>query len=316
MRFPYTFDLMKKRNFIYKLLLFSVLGLGLLGLTRLYFHLTDDFRLSNITYEMPYHQKWEVPDLTPEENQHIQEILNQKFFYVGKGAQSYAFRSADDKYIIKFFKFKHLKPSFLVDLLPAIGALKQYKEKQVLRKNKLLNSVFDGYRLAYDVHAPEAGLIYIHLNKSHNFKKTVQVEDKLGFIRSIDLDEVPFILQEKAKTTRAVMSELLNDNNLSLAEHRIKQIFDLYLLEYSKGIYDRDHGVMHNTGFVGNKPIHLDVGKLTKDERMKEEEYYKPDLILIFNKFDNWFKTNYPQHHPTLHAYMTDQMQSYFGHEL
>lgn len=271
------------------------------------------FVLANITYEMPYQQDWETPPLTEGQRLHFDEILNQKFYYVGKGAQSYAFKSADDKYILKFFKFKHLKPSIFVAFLPSMGFFKSYKEKQIERKSRLLRSVFDGYRLAYEVHAPETGLIYIHLNKSGNLNKTVVVKDKIGFEKKIDLDEVPFVLQEKVKTTRMTMTELMHKGDISLVEQRIKQIFDLYLLEYNKGIYDRDHGVLHNTGFVNEKPIHLDVGKLTKDERMKKKEYFKPDLLLIVQKFNTWFKANYPEHYPLLKAYMDKQMEIIFS---
>lgn len=306
---------MQKRSLYFKLLLIIIIGIGLFGLTRLYFRLTDDFRLANISYDMPYRQDWEVPPMTAEQREQFDEILKQKFYYVGKGAQSYAFKSADDKYILKFFKFKHLKPSVFVDLLPPIGFLKAYKDRQIERKNRLLNSVFDGYRLAYDVHAKETGLIYIHLNKSNSLHKTAMLQDKIGLEKTVNLDELPFILQEKVKTTRMVMTELMNEGNIPIVEQRIKQIFDLYLLEYSKGIYDRDHGVMHNTGFVGDRAIHLDVGKLTKDDRMKEKEYYQPDLLLIVKKFNVWFKANYPQHYPTLKAYMDSQMQTILSHE-
>lgn len=298
---------------LYTIFLILILGLGLLGLARLYFRLTDDFRISNISYDMPYKSDWDVPPMDVEQQKEFDKILNQEFFYVGKGAQSYAFRSADDKYILKFFKFKHLKPSIFVEAIPAIGFLKDIKEKQVERKNRLLNSVFDGYRLAYAVHAPETGLIFIHLNKSQHLNKIVTVKDKLGLEKQINLDQVPFILQEKVKTTRMVMTELMNAKNLSMVETRIRQIFDLYLLEYSKGIYDRDHGVMHNTGFIGDRAIHLDVGKLTKDDRMKEMKNYKPDLLLIVRKFNVWFKANYPNDYPALNAYMDRQMQSIFG---
>lgn len=304
--------LIKKWSLWHKLLLVLAVILALLGLSRLYFRLTDDFRLANITYEMPFHQEWEISPMDSAQQEQWNEILNQKFYYVGKGAQSYAFKSADDKYILKFFKFKHLKPSMWVDLLPPIGLFQTYKEKQIERKNRLLNSVFDGYRLAYEVHAEEAGLLYIHLNKSHDLNKTVTVVDKIGLEKTINLDEVPFILQEKAKTTRQVMTELMQKDDISNAEKRIKQIFDLYLLEYEKGIYDRDHGVMHNTGFVGEKPIHLDVGKLTKDDRMKEKEYFKPDLLRIESKFNVWFKNNYPQHYPKMKTYMEQQLESIF----
>lgn len=302
-----------KRNTVIKLLLTVLIGVSFFGVARLYFRLTDDFRLSNITYEMPYRMEWDVPPMSFQQRQRFDEILNQDYYYVGKGAQSYAFKSADDKYILKFFKFKHLKPSVLVNLLPSIGSLNTYKEQQVARKNKLLNSVFDGYRLAYEVHALESGLIYIHLNKSKDLQKIVTVHDKIGLENKINLDDLPFILQEKAKTTRAVLTELMNKKDIAAVEKRISQIFDLYLQEYSKGIFDRDHGVMHNTGFVGEKPIHLDIGKLTKDDRMKEKEFYKPDLLLIVRKFNIWFNTNYPQEYPSLKAYMEKEIQAIFG---
>ena len=303
----------KKSNFRYKIVSIGLIGLSLFGLARVYYRMTDDFRLSNISYEMPFQENWEVAPMTAQEQQRFDEILKQKFYYIGKGAQSYAFRSGDDQYVLKFFKFKHLKPSVFVNILPEIGPLKEYKQNQIERKNRLLNSVFDGYRLAYAVHADETGLIYIHLNKTQSMHKNVIVQDKIGLEKTISLDDVPFILQVKVKTTRAVMTELMKTRDIPKVKERIAQIFNLYLSEYSKGIYDRDHGVMHNTGFAGDKPVHLDVGKLTKDERMKDKEYYKPDLLRIVAKFNVWFKANYPKDYPQLSAFMDEQMNQIFG---
>ncbi|BBI17663.1 hypothetical protein [Neochlamydia sp. S13] len=301
-----------RNKFLNKWVRVLLISLGLFGLTRLYFKMTDDFRLSNISYNMPYRHEWEVPSLPKEEQQQLDNILDQKFYYVGKGAQSYAFKSADDKYILKFFKFKHLKPSVFISLIPPIGPLKVYKDKQRERKHRLLNSVFDGYRLAYNIHAHESGLIYIHLNKSVNLHKIVAVKDKIGIERQVDLDQVPFILQEKANTTRAEMMTLMGAQDMSGVKKRIQQIFDLYLLEYNKGIYDRDHGVMHNTGFVQDRAIHLDVGKLTKDERMKNSAYSQPDFLQVVHKLNAWFKLNYPEYHSTINVYMEQQMQKMF----
>ena len=55
----------------------------------------------------------------------------------------------------------------------------------------------------------------------------------------------------------------------------------MYISEYKKGIYDRDHGVMHNTGFVEDYPFHLDVGKFSKEESMRQVKFYKKDLERI-----------------------------------
>lgn len=291
----------------------AVTALFFFAIARLYFRLTDDFRIANISYEMPYHQEWEVSPLNPHEKEELDRILDQNFSYIGKGAQSYAFGSEDGRYVIKFFKFKHLRPNVFVDLLPNISPFKQYKENLHNRKQRKLNGVFEGYRLAYSVHKKESGLLFIHLNKTHNLHKTIEVYDKIGLSRRIDLDKVVFIIQEKAKTTRTIVNEALRKGDLQEAVARINQIFDLYLIEYKKGIFDKDHGVMHNTGFVDKKPIHLDIGKLTAAEEMKRPEIWQQDMERIAWKFAVWTKETYPQDFPLLSKAIEEYLSSIFN---
>lgn len=290
-----------------------LLGVATFAGVRLYFNLTDDFRLSNMTHEMPYRPEWDVPQLPLAEQAKIASILDQKFTYIGKGAQSYAFGSQDGKYVIKFFKFKHLKPSVFLDLLPPVPPFEAYRTKQTMRKNRKLEGVFAGYRLAYEKHKDSSGIVFLHLNKTDTLQKKVIVIDKIGREHAIDLDEVVFVLQEKAQTMRQVVQELLSKGDLPLAKHRIHQIFDLYVSEYQKGIFDHDHGVMHNTGFVGNKPIHLDVGKLKKDQTMKDPVVYSKDLELVARRMDSWLKENTGSHYPGLAKEIEDNISRITG---
>jgi hypothetical protein len=265
------------------------------GLARVYYRVTDDFRISNMTYEIAHNHDWEIPEFTSTEHENLKQILDQKYYYLGKGAQSYVFTSEDSQYVIKFFKFKHLKPSIFLNVLPPISPFANYVKKETIRKDRKLKSVFNGYRLAYEIHKYDAGLIFIHLNKTVNLiNKSVTVVDKIGRSHLIDLDENVFLLQRKGETLRTVMTDLLTKNDLTLAKLRIRQIFDLYVTEYKKGAYDHDHGVMHNTGFVGSEPIHLDVGKFSREENMKKATVYKSDLDIIYRKIDLWLKNNFP----------------------
>lgn len=297
-----------------RLLVCVVIALVVFGCVRVYYRMTDDIRLSNMQYEVPFHKEWEIPPLSPLEQTRLNAILDQPFHYIGKGAQSYAFASQDNRYVLKFFKFKHLKPSWFVDLLPNVYPFKNYKETQSARKQKKLEGVFEGYRLAYQVHKEDSGIIYIHLNPSDNLHKTVVIKDKLGFTRHVDLDKFVFILQEKARTTRNVMKDLLNAGDTETAKVRIRQIFDLYVSEYQKGIYDRDHGVMHNTGFVNTKPIHLDVGKLTDAPMMKDPKIAEEDLEKIAYKFHTWLHSNYPKYAAEMDKDMEMKLSEIFGH--
>lgn len=280
---------------------------------RVYYRLTDDFRIANMTYEMPHNPDWESPPLAPWQKHQLKKILAQPFHYVGKGAQSYVFVSADKTYVIKFFKFKHLKPSPWVEALPELPYIKEWRQANIARKERLLDSVFSGYKLAYDLHRDQAGLFYIHLNATSDLDLSVTLIDKIGRTHHLELDPIVFVIQENARTTRTVMSEAVGSGELALAKRRIQQIIDLYLTEYEKGIYDRDHGVMHNTGFVGDKPIHLDVGKLTKEPGMKRLEVFRPDLEKIGTKFEIWAKGQSPEVHAEIKTYIEEQFTQIFG---
>ena len=230
------------------------------GLFELYLLFEDDFSKKNIHYDHPVISGWSPPQLKPNEQEALQAILNQHFTYIGKGHQSYAFASEDNQYVLKFFKFTYLKPSWYLNWLPPLPFVNQYRERQENGKQKRLQRVFRGYRVAYENDRENTGLIYIHLLKSNNLNTTIHVKDKFGIEHTVDLDPVVFVIQKKARMTREVLKDLLDRNDLESFKNRIQQIFDLYLAEYRQGIYDDDHNVMSNTGFVGEKAIRLDVG--------------------------------------------------------
>lgn len=284
---------------------------ALFGALRLYFFLTDDFRLANIIYELPHQKEWEFAKQTEDEKKLLNEIFNQKFYYLGKGAQVYAFASEDDQWVIKFMKFKHLKPS-LVDRLIPISSIKNAK---IARKERKLKGVFEGYRLAYIHDRKNSGLIYLHFNKTDDLHLTAKLVDKIGLNWEVPLDSTVFILQRKGKTLREVFSSLLEKGNLPEAKEKASQILDMYLAEYQAGVWDRDHGITHNTGFIGDEPIHLDVGKLSFDERMKDKALFKGDLQHVGFKISVWIKQNFPQYHEEILSSIEKHLSDILGEE-
>lgn len=299
----------RRQGWIYSL--FALLTI--FALFRVYFYLTDDFRLSNIQYQIDPEPSWLTPRLNLEQQTQLSHLLSQKFYYIGKGAQCYAFASEDQCYVLKFFKFKHLRPNIFVRLLPSIPSFKQYKEAVSEKKKHKLQGVFEGYALAYRENQKESELFYVHLVPTDYLKQFVTVVDKIGIERRINLDEVVFLVQRKGETFRTYLSRQLKEHRLSEAKESIAQILAMYHREYQKGLYDRDHGVMHNTGFVDNRPFHLDVGKFSKDHRMRQVEFYKKDLEHVVWKIDTWVKNNYPHHYATLSAYLAEQYFVYTG---
>lgn len=296
-----------------KWLYYFLAFLCLFGAVRLYYNLTDDFRLANMTYELPFEAPWKVPTLSLEEYQNLERILSQKFSYIGKGAQCYAFVSEDGKYVLKFFKFKHLKPNLFVEYLPPIPPFKEYKQSCVERKKRKLIGVFNGYDLAFRENRQTSELIYLHLLPTQHLQLKATIIDKIGLERMINLDDVVFLLQKKGETLRTRLRHLLNQQRVQEAKQAMASILEMYISEYRKGIYDHDHGVLHNTGFIDNQPFHLDVGKLNKDGRMQEVEFYKKDLEHVIWKMDVWIKAAYPQYYPEVSNFLGQQYQKWTG---
>ena len=73
-------------------------------------------------------------------------------------------------------------------------------------------------------------------------------------------------------------------------------LFDQFYEEFDRGIYDRDCCIMKNTGFIGDRPVHYDVGKLVKSDEIKDPKVRKEYLDRVYRKVSAWFKQNYPEY--------------------
>lgn len=294
------------------IILLGIIATLVLG-SRVYYHLTDDFRLSNITHDMPYRPEWKTATGDPAEEKMLQSILAQPFRYLGKGAQSYVFASDDGLYVLKFFKFKHLRPDSYMNFVPDIGPLATYKAKQAARKERKLIGVFTSHILAYHRERDESGLVFLQMNSQGNPSRMVVLYDKLGQERTLDLKKYPFVLQRRGIPLDKTLDSLLGKGNVSEAKDRIDQIFSLYAQEYSQGIYDHDHGVDRNTGFLGNAPAHLDVGKLLVNESMKNPEVARSDALLVGEKLKEWIHKNYKMYYRTLSKHIDKAIDTYIA---
>ncbi|CAF23028.1 hypothetical protein [Candidatus Protochlamydia amoebophila] len=294
---------------------FVVFLIFLLSFLGIYFYnsLTDGFRIAHITHQLDFTPFWKTSNLSEHEKKSLKAILDQKYTYLGKGAQSYAFVSADHQYVLKFFKFKNFKPHFLVKLLPSLPPFNHYKQLYLQRKQKKLMSVFNGYDIAYQQNKLESGLIYLHLLPTNFLNYKVTLEDKMGIIHKVDLDSVAFLIQRKGETLGNHLTSLLEQGNQEKAKQAISKIFTMYMQEYQKGIYDRDHSVIDNTGFIGENPFHLDAGKLTRDDLIKQRKFYKKDLEQVAWKIDQWIKKKYPDYYYSISSYLANNYNEWIG---
>ena len=95
-----------------------ILGIAAIAIACLcYTPKKSGFSVKKLALNVGNHPEWEI---TPEEKdlELFNQLLLQKFTYLDRGTQSYAFVSADQKYVIKFFNMKHLTPKTWLKLLP------------------------------------------------------------------------------------------------------------------------------------------------------------------------------------------------------
>ena len=263
----------------------------------------EELTHANITSRASSRPEWEidVPDETTQEQ--IDAILAQPFFYLDEGGQSYVFSSADQKYVLKLFKFQRFHPYFFIQALPDIFPFHSFRHNHIEKRKQKLIAAFRGYKLAYERHRKESELLFIQLNPTTS-STTLTVFDKYHRERKINLTNVPYVLQKKGEILSMDLAKILDAEDLQTAKKRIDQVFRLYLSEYQKGIYDLDHGIMHNIGSSENTLFHLDVGKLVYNEEIKKPEFYKKDLNKITIKLQFWIDQRYPQYSQELTEYI------------
>jgi hypothetical protein len=288
--------------------LFGLIALSY-GLGRLYFHLTGGFSLSNISSDFSYHPNWKIRSLAKDEQEEVDRALNQSYYYLGKGCQSYVFLSEDHQYVIKFFKYQRFRLQPWLAYFPPLPAIVKYREEKIEKKRVKLEGFIQSWKIAFEDLKEETGLLFVHLNKTRDLNKELVIFDKIGQRHRLNLDDMEFCIQRKAEMLCSVLLKFKENNDLKEGQYLITRLLNLILSEYHRGLADNDHALMQNTGVVEGKPVHIDVGQFVKNKQIKDSSVYNQELFTKTYKFKIWLKEQYPE----LFVYLEDQLQEIMG---
>lgn len=288
----------------------GIFALSLLyGGGRLYYQLTGGFVESNISYDLPYDSRWEVAPLGAADKAMVDEILSQEFYYLGKGCQSYVFKSKDDRYVIKFFKYQRMRPQFWLDYVAFIPPVAAYLQEKISAKQAKLHAAFASWKLAYEELKKETGVIYVHFNKKKEWNRQLILYDKLGRQHRLELDDLEFMVQKKGQMLCDVLLEYKQKNRLTEATVLVDHLLQLILSEYQRGYADNDHALMQNTGVFSGIPMHIDVGQFIKNSIVSCPKLYKQELFNKMWKFRLWLECEHPQ----LKKYLDGSLEAIIG---
>ncbi len=251
---------------------------------------TDGFALAKINSSLSFCSEWETPSSPYDEE--IAALLDQPYHYLAKGAQSYVFRSADDKTVIKFFRIYHLRPPGWLTALALPLPLQPYKVNKMIQKRMELEKDFQSYQIAFQEMKEETGLLYLHLNRTDHLKKRLILYDKIGIAHQLDLDQMHFLVQKKASLVYPRIAQIVKTEGIEAAKKAITGLVQLLVSRSEKGILDKDPDLNTNFGFIHNNiPVQIDIGRFRKEQKHQE---YRDEVIRITDNFRQWLDENYP----------------------
>lgn len=281
---------MKTRN---KLLLFALSALLVFATARFCHHKTAGFRISKIT-DNTFDLVEEFPKYGIFNREEYQPILAQKFTYLGRGLQSFAFVSEDQKYVLKICHNRPMRRIFWLNSLPCPSFLKKWQEEKSCHFQKKLAETLASYELAFKKLKEETGLIFIHPYKTSFLQTRVTLVDKIGIAHQIDLDKTAFLLQKKAVLVYPKLLEFREKNDLQGAERAISSLFALFKLKSEKGIGDKDPLIRTNFGFLEDRAVEIDVGPFYLEPTPRDPAIHSKEILRITCSLREWVHTHYP----------------------
>jgi len=225
-----------------------VLVACLCGVGRVWYWATDGFDLRRVGYVT---EKAESPP--PEE---MIEWLNQSFHYLGRGRQSFAFESADGKYVLKLPRMDRHQVELWMRALPFLK-----KKAKVSREHKKIREAYilHSFEIAEKELKEETGLLYLHQKKTEGLPH-ILLSDRIGRHFRVSLDDIYFLVQKKVLLAFPALENFLAEGKIEKAEELMDQFIVSMRSRAKKGICNRDSHFWGNFGYDGKRVYQIDVG--------------------------------------------------------
>jgi len=228
----------------------------------------------------------EPQSICEEKYTELQRILNQEFYYIGKGGCCYCFASKDDKYVIKFFKQHHLAENHFIKTVALPRFLEGWRKKHLITRDKQKahkrkDYLFTSIKIAETLMEKETGIVHVQLDRSNLFNQNLVFFDKIGVKHTINLRDTEFVIQKKATLIYTYLGDLIQNNQLDKARRAIDSLISNVEARCTKGIHDRDPHPTINFGYHDDEAIEIDLGSYSMNASLKNENDKKMEVTKI-----------------------------------
>jgi len=280
---------MKRLLLLTPLILFFCM---LVHVDRLFFKRSHSFCSHFIYPSLSPELAWELPSPSEKEKDLLDEILKQKFRYLAKGCQCYAFLSEDQKYVIKFHRYPSSMRKF-PRLSRPFSFFKRRDAIQAHNRQKLSENMQSYLACASQLKA-ETGLLFLHINPSENLQRSVTLIDATESEYQVPLDEVTFILQRKADLLYPTLDRYVLQGDLTKAKKTISHLLELLVTCCQKGYIDKDPVLYRNYGILEECAIRIDLGDIFEDAEISQREHYIPYIKAVTESLRIRLEKDYP----------------------
>ena len=183
--------------------------------------------------------------------------------YLGHGKQAIVF--ATDTHVLKLFYVKRpLHKGWQRHLESWARLCSPHFIYTLFKRKSDYRALLASYQLAFERIPSETGLTLAHLAPTKE-RLPATLIDREGRRHTVDLAPIPFVIQERARLAREVLKER--------GAPAIEAIKALLQVRHNQGLIDRNQIFQKNYGFVGERAIQLDPGRLKEDPSQAEEEH-------------------------------------------
>jgi hypothetical protein len=255
------------------------LAILFLLLTLVYFR-TDFFSVKAISAPL-------LEEAAEPMSKEIEQALLQKYRYLGKGRQAFAFESEDGKWVIKFFNQAYFR-------MPFWALLPREKTKREKREFFFQNS----YRIASKILKKETGIVYLHQGLSLTPLPHLALTDKGGRSHRVNLQEIPFVLQRKADPFYPSLLSFSKEER----QRAIGEFLSIIAFRIDHQIRDGDRNIEDNFGMLEGTVVQIDPGKLYFETAPWDQKSLKHEWWSATHRFRKWLEVHAPEQLPAFEA--------------
>lgn len=263
-----------------------ILAICCIALARFCHHQTKGFRLSKITHNLPLSAEQQAIAGDEPVN-----MLNQKFYFLSRGLQSFVFVSEDGEYVLKLFNNCHQQRyalyCFARRLTPFAPMWALQKQKKALEK---IERTFNSYKIAFDLMQEQTALLYVHAASTTTLPSTLTLVDPLHIEHQINPNKIGFLIQKRVSLAYPTLQQFLDQGDLKSATQALHSLLQLFIWKHQHKIADSDPLIRTNYGFIGTQAIQLDVGPLSLETTPCSEEVFHQELVRITNSLNHFLQ--------------------------